>query len=380
MCGCLITFDLPASLSASGFQGAGRQAGRQNPRFSQSLCATHLSLSLSLRPRPRHMHSRLSALPQSSSSASHVSGDRARGQRGCATFSSLFLHRSASLFLGPCLCAQASLPNRKQKRKKTRGSARTRSGRTWRALVPQCCPSRLSWTPKSHWEGIWHTWRFNGSDTHPEWAIICSTVTISSSSSSSSIWRHCRWFCLTCCKSERLRNTSCNLGCIIPETPYGSATSPWCSCSSRWLGRCSCLRSLPSGSSGLGWGFRCRLSLKSSYISLCISLLRITWTIGFIVGCIRVGCTRISTVCITSSCPRWASRLPMHIGQRSSCWECRRSWGQRWCRGISSHSGSGSHCGSWKPSIPTAGTISPGIPQSSSPSTEVRSITTTIIL
>jgi hypothetical protein len=154
MCGCLITFDLPASLSASGFQGAGRQAGRQNPRFSQSLCATHLSLSLSLRPRPRHMHSRLSALPQSSSSASHVSGDRARGQRGCATFSSLFLHRSASLFLGPCLCAQASLPNRKQKRKKTRGSARTRSGRTWRALVPQCCPSRLSWTPKSHWEGI----------------------------------------------------------------------------------------------------------------------------------------------------------------------------------------------------------------------------------
>jgi len=31
---CMWTFYLPASLSASGFQGA----GRQNPRFTQTLC------------------------------------------------------------------------------------------------------------------------------------------------------------------------------------------------------------------------------------------------------------------------------------------------------------------------------------------------------
>ncbi len=41
---CMCTFYLPASFSATGFQGA---AGRQNPRFFTIMCATHLFYSLS---------------------------------------------------------------------------------------------------------------------------------------------------------------------------------------------------------------------------------------------------------------------------------------------------------------------------------------------
>jgi hypothetical protein len=54
---CMCTFNLPASFSASGFQGG---AGRQNQRFSQScalpisrtLALVRLSLSSSLDARP----------------------------------------------------------------------------------------------------------------------------------------------------------------------------------------------------------------------------------------------------------------------------------------------------------------------------------------
>ncbi len=141
MCACAHLICLPPFLPADFKEQAGRQA---EPTVFTILCATHLSLSL--RPRPRHMHSRLSALPQSSSSASHVSGDRATGQRGRATFSSLFLHRSASLFLGPCLCAQASLPTRKQKRKKQGEvqelEAARFGGRSFRNVALRVCRGR----------------------------------------------------------------------------------------------------------------------------------------------------------------------------------------------------------------------------------------------
>jgi hypothetical protein len=44
------TFDLPASLSASRFQGAGRQAGWQaEPKVFTVICATHLSCALGSR-------------------------------------------------------------------------------------------------------------------------------------------------------------------------------------------------------------------------------------------------------------------------------------------------------------------------------------------
>jgi hypothetical protein len=56
---CMCTFYLPASLSASGFQGA----GRQNPRFSQSCAQPTLavcgSLSLGLLCSFRHVETRV---------------------------------------------------------------------------------------------------------------------------------------------------------------------------------------------------------------------------------------------------------------------------------------------------------------------------------
>ncbi len=147
MCACAHLICLPPFLPADFKEQAGRQA---ELKVFTIMCATHLSL---YDPVPgtcsqgsRHCH-RAPRRPVTEVETERQPSADAQRSLACSSIA----HQV--FFLAPVyVCRPRCLIE--SRKEKTRGSARTGSGKTWRALVPQCCPSRLSWTPKSHWEGI----------------------------------------------------------------------------------------------------------------------------------------------------------------------------------------------------------------------------------